>query len=175
MKHRLTKVSLVKLVDGVHSEKTDIGYIATDPEVVLDYFLLYSFVSGYNGELYPLYDVPFTCSIDISDAGSLDGFVNANKLKVFDIDEFMDLYEELLTLATPEQNVTEMYTTTDLISRYMDTLKTIAQTNRDIKLALDSQSIINKIAKCKTIQDKANLLTEYPDHEKLIRYMIYTM
>lgn len=175
MIHNLTQISMVKNIDGVHTEKTTIGYIAADPEVVLDYFLLYCFVSGYNNELYPIYETPFNYSISIEDAGRVDGFYNADKLKVFDIDTFIDLYNDQLQLATPSNTVSEMYTERDLIDTYMSTLKNIANSNKDIELAIDAQTVIEKGVYCKSIKEVSQLFKSYPSHEKLIRYMVYTL
>ena len=175
MIHNLSKISMVKNIDGIHTEKSIIGYIAADPEVVLDYFLLYCFVSGYVTELYPIYETPFTYSIWIDDVSNIDGFYNAEKLKVFDIDTFIDLYSHQLQLATPKYAVSNMYSERELIDKYMETLKNVSKTNMHIAHAIESQDIIKKALDCDSIVNVAKLLESYPNHERLIRYMIYTL
>lgn len=181
--HNLTEVSLISNTDGIHTDKTIIGYVVEEPFVVLTAFITKYFVSEYNETLYPMGYCRYKYSIGIKSLGNCYHPSNFAKPTYSHLTSFESINSSIFDLASLDNNKKH-------ISEYFDMLKTIKTNNPTIQKAIDCVDIINTAIITKddlgpdetqesNFTKKFNKLSKYivNDHEimAVMRYTIILM
>lgn len=86
---RLTEISLVHNIDGVHTESSVLGYVADEPFCVLSSLLTKYFICGYDKELYPMMMVSYKFALYIRDAGRRYTPNNTSKFQYHDVENLI--------------------------------------------------------------------------------------
>lgn len=144
MGHRLTEVSLISTKYGTDRDIKILGYIAEEPYVVLVNLFSSYFVSGYNEELYPLYNTSLKHTLFIRDYGNRYEPFNFSKSQFHDLESFILLTEDLrLTeiINDPDDDNATEKTLSDA-KEYMDTLAIIKNNNPIIQKAIDQLELL---------------------------------
>lgn len=141
---RLTEVSMISTKYGTDREIKVLGYIAEEPYVVLVELFTSYFVSGYNEELYPLFNTSLKHTLFIKDFGNRYELSNFSKQQFHDIDSFKYLTKDLeLTkiISDPDDNRATEQTLKDA-KEYMDTLAIIKDNNPIIQKAINQLELL---------------------------------
>ena len=133
-RHNASAVYLVHNVDGVHTEKELLGYIAQDSFVVLAYTIGKYYVSKYNEcIIFPAFSVSFDYSLEIKNIGDMHSAGNIALPKFYDFECMNELIQYKAELAFINLHSKQTQTTEEIelaqkeYNEYMNMINSAAE------------------------------------------------